>query len=52
MDLQLKCQSALWPKGRRNTGPDISIEVDDVTDAYKRMKMAKFEIEYDPTEEG
>lgn len=31
--------------------PDISIEVDDVDEAYRRMKQAKFKIEYDITNE-
>jgi predicted enzyme related to lactoylglutathione lyase len=31
--------------------PDISIEVDDVDDAYKRMKEEKFKIEYHITDE-
>lgn len=31
--------------------PDISIEVDDVDEAFKRMKKAKFKIEYDLTDE-
>lgn len=31
--------------------PDISIEVDDVDEAYRRMKKAKFKIEYDITNE-
>ena len=31
--------------------PDLSIEVDDVDEAYKRMKKGKFKIEYDITDE-
>lgn len=31
--------------------PDISIEVDDVDEAYERMKKGKFKIEYPITEE-
>ncbi|BCA55093.1 glyoxalase [Nitrospira sp. KM1] len=31
--------------------PDISIEVDEVDEAYRRMKKAKFKIEYDITNE-
>lgn len=31
--------------------PDLSIEVDDVDEAYKRMKKARFKIEYDITDE-
>ena len=31
--------------------PDISIEVDNVNQAYKRMKEGKFKIEYDITDE-
>jgi catechol 2,3-dioxygenase-like lactoylglutathione lyase family enzyme len=31
--------------------PDLSIEVDDVDEAFKRMKMARFKIEYPLTEE-
>ena len=31
--------------------PDLSIEVDDVNEAYRRMKKAKFKIEYDITNE-
>lgn len=31
--------------------PDISIEVDDVDEAFKRMKKARFKIEYPLTEE-
>ena len=31
--------------------PDLSIEVDDVAEAFKRMKKARFKIEYPLTEE-
>ena len=31
--------------------PDFSVEVDDVDEAYRRMKKAKFKIEYDLTDE-
>jgi catechol 2,3-dioxygenase-like lactoylglutathione lyase family enzyme len=31
--------------------PDLSIEVDDVHEAYRRMKKARFKIEYNLTEE-
>lgn len=31
--------------------PDLSIEVDDVDEAYKKMKKEKFKIEYDMTDE-
>lgn len=31
--------------------PDLSIEVDDVEEAFKRMKKARFKIEYPLTEE-
>lgn len=31
--------------------PDLSIEVDDVDEAYKRMKKAGFHIEYGPVDE-
>lgn len=31
--------------------PDLSIEVDDVDEAFKRMKKARFKIEYPLTEE-
>ncbi|WP_408097521.1 VOC family protein [Peredibacter sp. HCB2-198] len=31
--------------------PDLSIEVDDVDEAYKKMKRAKFKIEYDIADE-
>jgi catechol 2,3-dioxygenase-like lactoylglutathione lyase family enzyme len=31
--------------------PDISIEVDDVEEAYRRMKKGRFKIEYELTDE-
>ncbi|WP_435921109.1 VOC family protein [Paenibacillus sp. DYY-L-2] len=31
--------------------PDLSIEVDDIDEAYKRMKDAGFQIEYGPVDE-
>lgn len=31
--------------------PDLSIEVDDVDEAYRRMKKARFKIEYEITDE-
>lgn len=31
--------------------PDLSIEVDDIDEAFKRMKKARFKIEYQLTEE-
>ena len=31
--------------------PDLSIEVDDVDEAFKRMKKARFKIEYPVTDE-
>lgn len=37
--------------GSETAVPDLSIEVDDVDEAFKRMKKARFKIEYPLTEE-
>ncbi len=37
--------------GSGTSVPDLSIEVDDVDEAFKRMKKARFKIEYKLTEE-
>jgi catechol 2,3-dioxygenase-like lactoylglutathione lyase family enzyme len=45
-------QMSFMKEGGSGTAvPDISIEVDDVDEAYKRMKVGKFKIEYDITDE-
>jgi catechol 2,3-dioxygenase-like lactoylglutathione lyase family enzyme len=31
--------------------PDLSIEVDDLSDVHRRMQVARFEIEYGPVTE-
>ncbi|WP_152396012.1 VOC family protein [Paenibacillus guangzhouensis] len=37
--------------GSNTTTPDLSIEVDDVDEAYVRMKESGFQIEYGPADE-
>ena len=45
-------QIRFMKKGGSGTAvPDISIEVDDVDEVYKRMKTGKFKIEYHITDE-
>jgi catechol 2,3-dioxygenase-like lactoylglutathione lyase family enzyme len=45
-------QMSFMKEGGSGTAvPDISIEVDNVDDAYKRMKEGKFKIEYGITDE-
>jgi catechol 2,3-dioxygenase-like lactoylglutathione lyase family enzyme len=48
MPLQI---SFLSEGGSGTKVPDLSIEVDDVEEAFKRMKKARFKIEYPLTEE-
>ena len=43
--------SVLSEGGSGAAVPDISIEVDDVDEAYKRMKKGRFKIEYPLTDE-
>jgi hypothetical protein len=43
--------SFLTQGGSGTEVPDISIEVDDVDEAYRLMKKSKFKIEYDMTDE-
>lgn len=46
-------QISIMQEGGNGTEvPDMSIEVDDVDEAYKKMKKAKFKIEYDITNES
>ncbi|MEC0111447.1 VOC family protein [Paenibacillus taichungensis] len=45
-------QISIATQGGSNTStPDLSIEVDDVDEAYERMKSAGYTIEYDLTDE-
>ena len=45
-------QMSFMKEGGSGTAvPDISIEVDDVDEAYTRMKEGKFKIEYEITDE-
>lgn len=45
-------QMSFMKEGGSGTAvPDISIEVDNVDEAYKRMKQGKFKIEYNITDE-
>jgi catechol 2,3-dioxygenase-like lactoylglutathione lyase family enzyme len=45
-------QMSFMKEGGSGTAvPDVSIEVDNVEEAYQRMKEGKFTIEYDITEE-
>lgn len=48
MQLQL---SVMSEGGSGTEVPDLSIEVDDVDEAFKRMKKARFKIEYPLTDE-
>jgi predicted enzyme related to lactoylglutathione lyase len=51
-DTKMSVQISFMSDGGSGTPvPDISIEVDDVDDAFKRMKKARFKIEYPLTEE-
>jgi len=51
-DTKMAVQISFLSQGGSGTEvPDISIEVDDVDEAYRRMKKAKFKIEYDITDE-
>jgi catechol 2,3-dioxygenase-like lactoylglutathione lyase family enzyme len=49
---KMTVQMSFMSQGGSNTPvPDLSIEVDDVDDAFKRMKKARFKIEYPITDE-
>jgi catechol 2,3-dioxygenase-like lactoylglutathione lyase family enzyme len=51
-DTKMGIQISFASQGGSGTEvPDISIEVDDVDEAYRRMKKAKFKIEYNLTNE-
>jgi catechol 2,3-dioxygenase-like lactoylglutathione lyase family enzyme len=51
-DTKMGIQISFASQGGSGTEvPDISIEVDDVDEAYRRMRKAKFKIEYDLTNE-
>ena len=51
-DTKSKVQMSFMKEGGSGTPvPDISIEVDNVDEAYKRMKKARFKIEYALTDE-
>ncbi len=49
---KMSVQISFLSKGGSGTPvPDISIEVDDVDEAFRRMKRARFKIEYPLTDE-
>ncbi|WP_413944624.1 VOC family protein [Bdellovibrio sp. HCB-162] len=49
---KMMVQISFASQGGSNTPvPDLSIEVDDVDEAYRRMKKGRFKIEYALTEE-
>jgi catechol 2,3-dioxygenase-like lactoylglutathione lyase family enzyme len=49
---KMNVQISIASEGGSSTQvPDLSIEVDDVDEAYRRMKKARFKIEYELTEE-
>ncbi|KHD88809.1 MAG: glyoxalase [Bdellovibrio sp. ArHS] len=49
---KMTVQISFASQGGSNTKvPDLSIEVDDVNEAYRRMKKARFKIKYPLTEE-
>jgi catechol 2,3-dioxygenase-like lactoylglutathione lyase family enzyme len=51
-DTKAKLQISFALEGGGGTPvPDLSIEVDDVDEAFKRMKKARFKIEYPLTDE-
>lgn len=51
-DTRSRVQMSVMREGGSGTAvPDISIEVDNVDDAYQRMNEAKFKIEYSITNE-
>lgn len=51
-DAKMKVQISFMSEGGSGAPvPDISIEVDDVDEAYRRMKKARFKIEYKITDE-
>jgi catechol 2,3-dioxygenase-like lactoylglutathione lyase family enzyme len=51
-DKKMTIQMSFMKQGGSGTPvPDLSIEVDDVEEAFKRMKKARFKIEYTLTEE-
>ncbi|WP_141734500.1 VOC family protein [Oligoflexus tunisiensis] len=49
---KMSVQISFMSEGGSGTAvPDISIEVDDVDEAYRQMKKARFKIEYEITDE-
>ncbi len=51
-DSKMQVQISFAKEGGSGTPvPDLSIEVDDVDEAFKRMKKARFKIEYPLTDE-
>lgn len=51
-DKKMTIQMSFMKEGGSGTPvPDLSIEVDDVDEAFRRMKKARFKIEYKLTEE-
>jgi len=51
-EVDMGIQVSIASQGGSNTPtPDLSIEVDDVDEAYERMKSAGFPIEYGPVDE-
>lgn len=51
-DTKMQLQISVMSEGGSGAKvPDISIEVDDVDEAFKRMKKARFKIEYPLTDE-
>ncbi|MGP0629672.1 VOC family protein [Nitrospina sp. 32_T5] len=51
-DVKSAVQISIMTEGGSGTAvPDLSIEVDDVDEAFKQMKKEKFKIEYELTDE-
>lgn len=52
-DAKMPLQISFMSQGGSGTDvPDLSIEVDDVDEAFKKMKKARFKIEYPITDES
>jgi catechol 2,3-dioxygenase-like lactoylglutathione lyase family enzyme len=52
-DMQMSIQVSVMTEGGSGTlVPDLSIEVDDFDQVLKRVKAAKFQIEYGPVSEA
>jgi uncharacterized glyoxalase superfamily protein PhnB len=51
-NIKMQLQISFMSEGGSGTDvPDLSIEVDDVDEAFKQMKKARFKIEYPITDE-